>query len=46
MRIDRAKDAFVKLKTIVTSPLVLTLPDFSKYFIIECDALGEEKGQF
>ena len=31
--------AFQHLKAAVMNPLVLTLPDFSKPFIIECDAL-------
>lgn len=33
-----ASKAFDELKTAVTKPLVLALPDFSKPFLIECDA--------
>ena len=32
--------AFEKLKQEVASPPVLALPDFSKPFLVECDALG------
>lgn len=35
-----ATKAFLQLKQVVTQPLVLKLPDFSKNFIIECDAFG------
>jgi len=37
---DKALVAFNQLKEVVTHPLVLALPDFSKPFTIECDALG------
>jgi hypothetical protein len=37
---DEAEEAFQELKEVMTSPLVLGLPDFSKAFIIKCDALG------
>ena len=37
---DTALIAFNKLKAIVAQPPVLALPDFSKPFIIECDASG------
>jgi hypothetical protein len=33
-----AEEAFGALKAAVTSALVLTLPDFSKPFVVECDA--------
>jgi len=29
---------FEKLKTLITSPLILTTPNFSKTFILQCDA--------
>jgi len=35
-----AKEAFTALKNVVTNPLVLILPDFTKPFIIQCDASG------
>ena len=37
-------EAFNRLKEAVTYPLMLALPDFSKPFIIECDALGRGLG--
>ncbi|XP_040999388.1 uncharacterized mitochondrial protein AtMg00860-like [Juglans microcarpa x Juglans regia] len=37
---DKAATAFVELKTAVTSPPVLRLPDFSQPFTLECDASG------
>ena len=37
---DRALIAFNELKAAVAQPLVLALLNFSKPFIIECDALG------
>ncbi|XP_030964149.1 uncharacterized protein LOC115985337 [Quercus lobata] len=41
---DKALEAFTKLKEAVTQPPVLALPDFSKPFIIECDASGKGLG--
>lgn len=41
----QAQSAFEELKTAVTTPPVLALPDFSKFFIIECDASGYEGEQ-
>ncbi|XP_075673885.1 uncharacterized protein LOC142643233 [Castanea sativa] len=38
--IAEADSAFQHLKAAVMNPLVLALPDFSKPFIIECDASG------
>jgi len=35
-----ATEAFLRLKEAVTSPPVLRLPDFTKPFIVECDACG------
>jgi len=35
-----AKEAFTALKNAVTNPPVLILPDFTKPFIIQCDASG------
>lgn len=37
---DCGTEAFNALKSIVTSPPVPALPDFSKEFVIECDACG------
>ena len=37
---DKAEKAFKELKAAVSQPLVLALPDFSKTFVIECDASG------
>ena len=36
----QAKQAFVALKQAISNPPVLTLPDFSKTFIVECDVSG------
>jgi hypothetical protein len=41
---EKAEGAFQKLKEVMTNPPVLGLPDFSKSFIIECDASGEGIG--
>ncbi|XP_075645372.1 uncharacterized protein LOC142616395 [Castanea sativa] len=35
---DKALEAFTRLKEVVTYPLVLAQPDFSKPIILECDA--------
>ncbi|KAF5459795.1 hypothetical protein F2P56_019713 [Juglans regia] len=37
---EGATQSFNQLKAIVTNPLVLSLPDFSKVFVIECDVCG------
>ena len=37
---DKALEAFTRLKEAVTHPPVLALLDFSKPFIVECDAQG------
>lgn len=34
------KATFSQLKEIINHPSILTLPDFTKGFILECDALG------
>jgi len=39
-----ATEAFTQLKAVVTSPPVLRLPDFTKDFVIECDASGSGLG--
>ena len=36
----QAEEAFQELKAVMCQPPVLALPDFSKPFIIECDAFG------
>jgi hypothetical protein len=41
---DDATDAFNRLKTTVTTPPVLRLPDFTKAFTIECNASGTGLG--
>lgn len=37
---EQATEAFNKLKNYLMNPPVLSMPDFSKEFIIECDASG------
>lgn len=39
---EAASQAFEKLKPAMTKPCVLALPNFSKHFLIECDAFGVE----
>lgn len=34
------EEAFIKLKKVVTEPFILALLNFTKPFIIECDAFG------
>ncbi|XP_041009333.1 uncharacterized protein LOC121253378 [Juglans microcarpa x Juglans regia] len=41
---DKAQEAFERLKAAMVSPPVLNLPDFSKRFVVEYDALGEGLG--
>ena len=38
--IDQADQAFQNLKQAISHPLVLALPNFSKSFVVECDASG------
>ena len=38
--IEEAEKYFQKMKEIMSSCLVLCLPDFSKPFVLECDASG------
>ncbi len=37
---EKAELAFEKLKEVCSQPLCLALPDFSKIFVVECDASG------
>ena len=41
---ERAQQAFLELKTAMVTPLVLALPDFSKIFVVECDASKQALG--
>ena len=43
---DKALEAFLTLKEVVTKPPVLALPNFSKPFVIECDASGGGLGLY
>lgn len=38
MWIESAIESFNQLNVVVTKPPVLSLPDFTKGFVIECDA--------
>ena len=37
---EKVELAFEKLKEVCSQPLCLALPDFSKIFVVECDASG------
>ena len=37
---EEAENSFQKIKYVMSSCPILSLPDFSKPFIVECDALG------
>jgi hypothetical protein len=41
---DEAHSTFEKMKKVMSTCLVLSLPDFSQPFILECDASGEGVG--
>ena len=41
---QEAEKAFQKMKEVMISCPILALPDFSKPFVVECDALGEGVG--
>jgi hypothetical protein len=41
---DEAQSTFDKMKKVMSTFLVLSLPDFSQPFILECDASGEGVG--
>ena len=40
----KAEEAFHRLKEATTQALVLALPDFTRKFVVECDASGSEIG--
>ena len=42
--LEAAQQTFEKMKEVMSSCLVLALPDFSQSFVLECDALGEGIG--
>ena len=41
---EKATQAFAELKTTMVTPHVLVLPDFSKTFVVECDASKDALG--
>jgi hypothetical protein len=41
---EATEQAFTKLKEVLTTPQVLSLPDFSQQFLVECDASGIDLG--
>lgn len=42
---DSIEEAFQQLEKVITTPHVLSLPDFTKGFEIECDASGAGIGR-
>lgn len=40
MWIEEAEHAFLALKTVLNSASILQLSDFSKPFMVDCDAFG------
>lgn len=41
---EKAQEAFERLKEAMVRPPVLRLPNFTKAFVVECDASGEALG--
>ena len=41
---EEAEKAFQKMNEVMSSCPILALPDFSKPFVVECDASGEGVG--
>ena len=41
---EEVEKAFQKMKEVMSSCPILALPDFSKPFVVECDASGEGVG--
>ena len=41
---ERAKNDFQRMKEVIRNCPIIALPDFSKLFVLECDASGEGIG--